>query len=124
MNKQRIVNFNLLTIQYPLTAIASILHRLSGIFIFLLIPFLLWIFDTATHTVSGYEFIDKLLSNNFVKFILWLFLCAFWYHFFAGIRHLLMDLGFGESLKSARVSAKITIALTILMAIIMGIWLW
>ena len=124
MNKQRIVNLNLLTIQYPLTAIASILHRLSGIFIFLLISFLLWIFDTATKNISGYEFIYILLSNNIAKFILWLFLFAFSYHFFAGIRHLLMDIGFGESLKSARGSAKMTLILTFLMALIMGIWLW
>jgi succinate dehydrogenase / fumarate reductase cytochrome b subunit len=124
MVKQRIVNFNLFTIQYPLTAVTSLLHRISGVFVFLLIPFLLWMFDTATYTSSGFDFISAFLNHFIIKFILWLFLVALWYHLFAGVRHLLMDIGFGEDLLSARLSAKATIALTIVVSLVMGFWLW
>jgi succinate dehydrogenase / fumarate reductase cytochrome b subunit len=54
----------------------------------------------------------------------WLIWISLWYHLIAGIRHLLMDIGIGESLKQARISGSITIIFTILLAILTGIWLW
>lgn len=51
-------------------------------------------------------------------------LVAFWYHLLAGIRHLLMDIGIGEGLKSARFTGGVTIALTLIVAIFIGGWLW
>ncbi len=124
MNKQQVRNFNLFTIQYPLTAIVSLLHRLSGIFVFLLIPFLLWMLDIASGSSVGFERIQSVLTNPAAKLILWLILVALWYHLIAGIRHLLMDIGIGESLRSARVSGGITIVITIIAAILIGSWLW
>lgn len=124
MNNQQVRNFNLLTIRYPFTAIISILHRLSGIFVFLLIPFLLWMLDVATGSSLGFDHIRTVLTNPVAKLILWLILVSLWYHLLAGIRHLLMDIGIGESLKSARFSGGITIIITIIAAILMGSWLW
>lgn len=124
MNKQVVRNFNLLTIRYPFTAIISILHRLSGIFVFLLIPFLLWMLDMATGSSIGFDHIRTVLTYPAAKLTLWLILIALWYHLLAGIRHLLMDIGVGESLRSARLSGGITITVTAIVAILMGIWLW
>lgn len=124
MNNQRVRNFNLLTIRYPFTAIISILHRLSGIFVFLLIPFLLWMLDIATGSSIGFDHIRTVLTTPVAKLILWLILVALWYHLLAGIRHLLMDIGIGENLKSARLSGGITIIITAIAAISMGSWLW
>ena len=124
MNNQQVRNFNLFTIRYPFTAIISILHRLSGIFVFLLIPFLLWMLDVATGSSLGFDHIRTVLTNPATKLTLWFILVALWYHLLAGIRHLLMDIGIGESLKSGRLSGGITIVITIVVAISMGIWLW
>jgi succinate dehydrogenase cytochrome b subunit len=124
MHKQQIRNFNLFTIQYPFTAIISILHRLSGIFVFLLIPFLLWMLDIALGSTAGFKHIQILLTNPIAKLILWLILTALWYHLIAGTRHLLMDIGIGESLRNARLSGLITIVITLIAAILTGIWLW
>ena len=124
MNKQQVRNFNLFTIRYPFTAIISILHRLSGIFLFLLIPFLLWMLDIALGSSIGFKHIQTVLTNPVAKLILWFILVALWYHLLAGIRHLLMDIGIAESLKSARLSGGITIIVTIIAAILMGSWLW
>lgn len=124
MNKQQVSNFNLFTIQYPFTAIISILHRLSGIFIFLLIPFLLWMLDVGLGSSIGFEHVQTVLTNPIAKLILWLILSALWYHLIAGIRHLLMDIGIGESLSNARLSGALTIAITLIAAILIGIWLW
>ncbi|MGM9454703.1 succinate dehydrogenase, cytochrome b556 subunit [Legionella bozemanae] len=124
MNDPQFRNLNLFTIRYPFTAIISLLHRLSGIFLFLLIPFLLWMLDSATGTTDGFERVQTLLTNLPAKLLLWLFLVALWYHLIAGIRHLLMDIGMGESLKSARLSGGITIVITLFAAILLGSWLW
>lgn len=124
MNKHQVRNFNLFTIQYPFTAIISLLHRISGIFVFLIIPFLLWMLNSALESSVGFEHIRTVLINPAVKLIWWFILVALWYHLLAGVRHLLMDIGIGESLKSARLSGGITIIATIIAAIFMGIWLW
>lgn len=124
MNKQQFKNLNLFTIQFPITAIISILHRLSGIFVFLLIPFLLWLLDIATRSTEGFDRILNIVTMPITKFIVWLFLAALGYHLIAGVRHLLMDIGWGEGLKSARWTAKITLGLSIVWAILIGIWLW
>jgi succinate dehydrogenase / fumarate reductase cytochrome b subunit len=124
MNKKSFVNFNLMTIKYPLTAIVSILHRLSGIFIFLLIPFLLWLLDVSLSSAVGFEHIHAMLMKPAIKILVWLILIAFFYHLLAGIRHLLMDIGIGENLYGGRLSAKIIIISTLILAILTGVWLW
>ncbi|KTC83308.1 succinate dehydrogenase, cytochrome b556 subunit [Legionella cincinnatiensis] len=124
MNQQKFRNFDLLTFSYPFTAIISILHRISGVFLFLLIPFLLWMLETATTSPDGFTYIVAILTNPFAKLILWFFLVAFWYHLLAGIRHLLMDVGIGESLKNARFSGGVILAFTLIVALFIGSWLW
>jgi succinate dehydrogenase / fumarate reductase cytochrome b subunit len=124
MNKQQFRNFDLFTFSYPFTSIVSILHRVSGIFLFLIIPLLLWMLETATESSDGFAHIQTVLTHPVAKLILWLLLVAFWYHLLAGIRHLLMDIGIGESLKSARISGGITMTLTLLTALFIGAWLW
>lgn len=124
MKNQRPKNLNLFTIRFPLPAIVSILHRISGFILFLTIPFLLWALNLSLATPQGFEAIHETMSSNFVKFIIWCCLSAFLYHFFAGIRHLLMDLNVGIELKSGRISAMITIIVAALSIILTGVWLW
>lgn len=52
------------------------------------------------------------------------FLVALFYHLIAGIRHLFMDIGIGESLRSARISGGISLIITVFVAILLGGWLW
>jgi len=124
MKKKPFSNFDLLTIRYPLTAVISILHRLSGLFVFLLIPFFLWMLQTVTHSQTGYDHVHAMLMKPGIKFIVWLSLAAFGYHFVAGFRHLIMDIGIGESLAMARLTAALTLMFSIIWAILIGIWLW
>lgn len=122
--KNQFRNFDLLAIRYPFTAIISLLHRVSGVFTFLFLPFLLWIFSIATGSKAGFAQIRDILTNPSLKFILWLLWVALWYHLIAGMRHIIMDIGVGESLGSARLSGVITIIITSILAICTGIWLW
>jgi succinate dehydrogenase / fumarate reductase cytochrome b subunit len=127
MNAQqtkRPINLDLFTIKFPLPAIISILHRISGVFVFLLIPLLLWMLDLSLSSPMGFDYLQGILTSLWFKFIVWLFLVALLYHLVAGIRHLIMDMGIGESLQGGQRGAQITILVTIVLALLAGVWLW
>jgi succinate dehydrogenase cytochrome b subunit len=124
VNHQRPKNLNLFTIRFPIPAIASILHRLSGFILFLLIPLMLWALQSSLTSMQHFDHIHEILMTPSLKFIIWCCLSAFIYHFIAGIRHLLMDVHIGEELKSGRITAILTIIISVLFMILTGIWLW
>lgn len=124
MKKQRPKNLNLFTIRFPIPAIASILHRISGFILFLLIPFILWGFYLSLTSAQSFNDLHQILITPWVKLVIWCSLSAFLYHFIAGIRHLLMDIGMGEELKSGKLSAIFTIIIAAVLIILTGIWLW
>lgn len=123
MNHTRPKNLNLFTIHFPLPAIISILHRVSGFFLFLLIPFLLWSLDFSL-TLTGFETIQQWFDHFYMRVILWLILIPFCFHLLAGCRHLLMDIHIGETLKGGRKSALLVFIFSFLSMILVGIWLW
>lgn len=124
MQKKRPVNLNLLTIKFPITAIVSILHRVSGTFLFLLIPVLLWMLAQSLTGPLQFEDFRDILSSSFIKFIVWISLVALLYHLAAGIRHLVMDMGIAEDLPKARLGAKVVMVVTVILGLLAGIWLW
>ena len=124
MNKLRFSNFNLLTIQYPFTAIISILHRLSGVLVFLMIPLLLGLLESALSNASEFASIQTLLTNPVSKLTVWFFLAALGYHFVAGVRHLLMDIGYAESLHAAKQSGMRAFGIALAWTVLVGVWLW
>jgi succinate dehydrogenase / fumarate reductase cytochrome b subunit len=123
VNQTRPKNLNLFTIHFPIPAIVSILHRASGAFLFLLIPFLLWALD-ASLTDTGFDHLQQWLGVFYVKFIFWLILIPLCFHLVAGIRHLLSDVHIGDTLKGGRIAAVLTIIISALLVILAGIWLW
>lgn len=124
MDHKRPVNLDLSTLKYPPMAIASILHRLSGILLFLLLPLILYFLSLSLKSPEAFACTQQSMANPFNKLALWLFCSAFSYHTLAGIRHVLMDLGFGEHLHTGRRSAITVIFLAILFTILLGIWIW
>ena len=124
MNKKRPVNLNLIRMKYPPMAIASILHRISGVILFLLLPIMLFIFGQSLQSEESFMQVKTLLTHSCYKVMVWVFGASLIYHLLAGIRHLLMDMGFGEHLNTGRRSAVLVIVLAIILAIFLGIWLW
>lgn len=121
---KRPINLNLLTIRFPITAIVSILHRISGFFLFLIIPVFLAIVALTLQSPEAFFTVHTCFAHPLTKLILLAFLFALFYHLFAGIRHLFMDGGMGEELKSARFSAGLVIVLAVLLTGLMGVYLW
>lgn len=124
MKLNRPINLNLWRIKFPITAIVSILHRISGIVFFLAIPFLLYLLSHSLVSQVYFDQLNTMLLNSMLKYVWWLLLMAIIWHVFAGIRHLLMDYGVGESLPMARLSAWVVVIASILTGILLGFWLW
>ena len=119
------VYLNLFTFKFPITAITSIMHRISGVILFFLIPFFLSQLDTLLLYPERFTNIRDMILNRTEKKLVILFaLILLAYHFFAGIRHLIMDIGFAEDKQAASISSYAVFVLTIGAGIIMGIYIW
>ncbi len=100
-------------------AMASITHRVSGIVLFLLVPVVLWIFQTSLATPEGFE---QIFSNVLVKLLAWVFVAALGYHFVMGVKHLLADMGLNEELKSGRTATIIGFVLAAIWVVGSFVW--
>lgn len=118
---QRPKFLNLFKISMPITAIASILHRLSGFLLFLLLPLVIYGLGLSLKNTAGFQEIHNLLDASIFQLVLLLILSAFFYHLISGIRFLLMDLDIGHDLKIARGSAWLVIVLAVCLTIWLGI---
>lgn len=121
MKQTRPIYLDLRQIRQPLPAIISLLHRISGVLLFLAIPLLLTLFQAS---LASPESFNTLLNSLGLKITLFSLLAAYSYHFFAGLRFLLLDLHWGVSLRSARQSAWIVSVAAFLSAGLIGYWLW
>ena len=124
VKQQRPVNLNLTTIHFPIMAIVSILHRMSGVILFLAIPLVLWALQQSLVAPDSFYDLKLTLSSPFAKLCLWVFLSALIYHLFAGIRHLLMNIGIAESLEGGRLGAFIVAVASAVMVVLVGICIW
>ena len=123
--KARPVYLNLFAIRQPLPAIVSILHRISGALLFLVgIPLLLWVVQRSLGSADAWAQMRATLSAPFAKLVMIVMAWAYFHHFIAGIRHLMMDLHWGMDLKSARQSSAVTIVLAVLLTLGVAVKLW
>lgn len=124
IKNKRPKHLNLFKIHLPITGIASINHRISGLILFLAIPASLYLFQKSLMSVNGFEEALSYLSSPLVKLLLVILLWSFIHHLLAGFRFLLIDQNIGISLSSARKTAWFVVfAAVILSVIISGVCL-
>jgi len=124
VKKQRPVNLDLTTIQFPASAKASILHRVSGVIMLVALGLLVWALALSLSSAEDFAFVQGLFSGFIAKFVAWGILTALGYHLLAGLRHLVMDLGHWEEIKSGNLSANVVFVLAIILSVLAGVWLW
>jgi succinate dehydrogenase / fumarate reductase cytochrome b subunit len=124
VNKKRPVNLDISTIKLPITAYVSILHRISGVFLFAGVAVLLWMLGTSLSSQEGFDAVSNLVAQPVFKAVLWIVLAGLAYHMVLGVRHLIMDFGVGESLKGGQTGAKIALFVAILLIVLAGVWVW
>jgi succinate dehydrogenase / fumarate reductase cytochrome b subunit len=110
--------------RFPVMAIASIFHRVTGVLLLIYVPFLLYYMHLSLGGSLGFLSVKATLNTFCGKGFLWLFLTAFLYHVLAGLKHIVMDFGCWESLRAARISSWIVILLGVVGAIFMGVYVW
>ncbi|MBN8503191.1 MAG: succinate dehydrogenase, cytochrome b556 subunit [Burkholderiales bacterium] len=111
----------------PVAGFVSILHRISGLLLFLLLPFIVWLFDTSVTSEISFEvfrsafeagigFVPALLVKLAVLALIW----AYLHHFLAGMRHLWMDATHSVSKEQGRSSAVVVLTLSLLLTALLG----
>jgi succinate dehydrogenase / fumarate reductase, cytochrome b subunit len=108
----------------PLAGIVSILHRISGLFIFAMLPFLLYLLDNSLTSEDTFMYFKGFVSYPLVKIILLGLIWAYLHHFCAGIRHLAMDVHMGLDKHSAKNSAAGVFVVSIVLAALFGLKLF
>jgi len=125
MKKRRPKYLNLAEIRLPLPGFVSILHRVSGAVLFLMLPFLLYLFSSSLGSPESFAAYKQVVANPLVKLILLGLLWAYLHHFCAGIRYLFLDLDKGVDLIPARRSAGAVLAVSLPLTLVLGvILLW
>jgi len=121
---KRPVNLDLTQFSFPLPALTSIVHRVTGLALFVGVAILMYFFDLSLSGEEGFNTAKECLTGVFAKLILWGILSALLYHLVAGIKHLLMDLGIGETLEGGVLGSKIVIVVSVLLILAAGVWIW
>ena len=118
---------DLVRYRLPPAGIVSILHRISGALLFLLLPFLVWLFDTSISSEVSYEaftsaFVFGLgpVPGWLVSVVALALIWAYLHHFIAGLRHVWMDATHSVSLAQGHSSALLTLALSIGLTLLLG----
>ncbi len=121
MNDSRPVYLNLLKIRLPLTGMISFAHRISGVILFLALPFAVYLLDLSVESESSFQKVQQILQQPFMVFVQILLLWSLTHHFFAGIRFLLIDAEIGVEKSSARSGAWIVLLAEVLTLLIIVI---
>ena len=111
----------------PIAGIVSILHRASGALMFVLLPFVVWLFDVSLSSEASYErftaafaagigFVPAFLVKLVVLALIW----AYLHHAIAGIRHVWMDVAHAVTKEQGRSSAIVTLAVSLVLTVLLG----
>ena len=120
----RPVNLDLGTIELPVTAYASITHRVTGVLMFFSSFLMLWALDASLQSEASFDGLAKVMSSAPAKGIAWVIATVLTYHALAGIKHLVMDAGVGESLRGGVIGARVVFLLAALSAVVWGALIW
>jgi succinate dehydrogenase / fumarate reductase cytochrome b subunit len=124
MSRARPKYLNLFQIRLPVPGLVSILHRMSGAVLFLLLPSLLVLFELSLESAQTFARFKAIFSHWTIKLMVIAVVWAYLHHLCAGIRHLALDLDYGTELATARASSWAVLALSVVLtlAVIAMIW--
>jgi len=118
MNKSAPVYLNLIKIKLPLTGLISFLHRVSGVLLFFAIPFVLYLLQLSLQSEASFNKALSLLSHPVAIILQTIVLSALFYHLFAGVRFLLMDIDIGHDKQIAGRSSWLVLGATLISVLV------
>ena len=124
MSKARPRYLDLFRIRLPLPAFVSILHRITGAVLFLLIPLLLYLWQMSLQSPETFAAFKAFMSRPLIKLAAIGLIWAYLHHFCAGIRHLALDLHYGTALETARATSWVVFGASGFLTLVFGALLW
>ena len=108
----------------PITAWASITHRVSGVFLFFGMALLLWALEASLASPEAFAALKESLASPLAKLALWAVVAGLIYHGLAGIKHLVADFGVGETMEGGVLGARLVIGASVVLILLAGVWIW
>ncbi|TCS42456.1 succinate dehydrogenase, cytochrome b556 subunit [Reinekea marinisedimentorum] len=124
MKNNRPVNLDLRTIRLPVSAVASIIHRITGVGLFVALAFLMWALNLSLSSEAGFEKVVSAMNHPLAKLVTWGIVSFFAYHLIAGIKHLFMDIGYFEEKESGALASKFVLIASVICILLLGVWVW
>jgi succinate dehydrogenase / fumarate reductase cytochrome b subunit len=124
VNDKRPVNLDFTTMRLPITAWTSIAHRASGVFIFVGMAFLIWALDASLESPESFAGLQECMASPLAKFVMWTVVSGLIYHSVAGVKHLIMDAGVGETMEGGIMGSRLVIATSVVLILLAGLWIW
>jgi len=115
---------DLFKIRFPVTAIVSICHRVSGVLMMFSVPIALFFIHVSLVDQMHFDSMMSILNVWYFKLLAYLLLLPWLFHILSGLRHIVMDLGFMEELKCARATAYSLFVIFFISIIVLGIFIW
>lgn len=124
MIDKRPVNLDIGTIKLPITAYVSILHRASGVALIGAVGILLGLLAYSLKSAEDFASVQACLASVPMKLLMWAVMAAVIYHLVAGIKHLVMDMGIGETLEGGKRGAMLVVVFSVIGILLAGVWIW
>jgi succinate dehydrogenase / fumarate reductase cytochrome b subunit len=111
--------------RWPLAAIVSGMHRISGVLMFVLLPLVMWIFDKSISSEISFARLRAALNTGatgvLLKLVVLALIWAYLTHFIAGLRHVWSDVSHAAVTKQrGATTAKVTIIASLLLTVVLG----
>lgn len=124
MESGRPVNLSLIAFKWPIAALASITHRITGVVLFVGIGFGLYALQLALSSPQGFAEAGAQIATPFGRVVMIGLLLAVVYHLLAGVKHLMLDFHIGDTPSAANAGAVVVIIGTLLVTAALGVLLW
>ena len=125
MSKERPVNLDIATIRLPITAVVSILHRVSSVILWVGLAIFLPALLVSLSSADGHQAMQAFFTGHFLgQFMVWGLLTALGYYVCATAKHLIQDFGYCEELESGKRISMAVLVLAAVLSILSGVWLW
>jgi succinate dehydrogenase / fumarate reductase, cytochrome b subunit len=124
MKTERPVYLSLTQFRWPLSALASITHRVTGVVLFAAPAYLLWLLGMAVASPESFDQAVALMAQPLAKLATIALLAVLAFHIFAGFKHLIMDFHHWDSLEGGHRASIGVFILTAVATVLAGVWLW
>ena len=126
-NDSRPINvgiFDLMIFKWPFAAVASISHRIAGVTLMLVIGVGLYALELSLSSEAEFNELKMMMASPLGKIVFLASLSALIYHFVAGVKHLIVDFGVGETIEGALFASRMVVLVSIILIVLAGVWIF